>query len=186
MAVGLLLPPIRTTIDFGAFVTFWVEMSKPLWYDGIPINFEFRDDEDVEGQGMPMTENQIKKLLAKTLLRNGAMPYSLYEYELEEKLEELKSSLEEDQDDHPQITPLVGDIVFPLGAYVLVPVVPFEVVNVPVRRTSRQSKSPRRDLIEGYIVHKSHEVLILDKEKPTTLRATMESSDSELVWSNEI
>jgi hypothetical protein len=37
------------SIGFGSFVTFWVEMSKPLWYDGIPMDFEFRDDGDVEG-----------------------------------------------------------------------------------------------------------------------------------------
>jgi len=49
---------------------------------------------------MEMTVNQLKKLLVKTLLRDGIMHYSLYEYELEEKLEELKSSLEKDQDDY--------------------------------------------------------------------------------------
>jgi hypothetical protein len=49
---------------------------------------------------MQMTENKIKKLLAKTLLRDGVMHYSLYEYELEEYLEEFKSSLEADQDDY--------------------------------------------------------------------------------------
>jgi hypothetical protein len=49
---------------------------------------------------MQMTENKIKKLLAKTLLRDGVMHYSLYEYELEESLEEFKSSLEADQDDY--------------------------------------------------------------------------------------
>ena len=89
-------------------------------------------------------------------------------------------SLEEVQDDQPQITPLVGDIVSRTGAQVVVLVVPTEVVDVPVRRTSRQSKPPRRDPMEGYIVHESHEVLILDKEEPTTYKAAMESSDSEL------
>ena len=77
-------------------------------------------------------------------------------------------SLEELQDDQPQITPLVGKIVSPLGAQVLVPVVLIEVVDVPIRRSSRQSKAPRRDPIEGYIVHESHKVLISDKEEPTT------------------
>jgi hydroxylamine reductase (hybrid-cluster protein) len=62
--------------------------------------FEFMDEEDVEGCSMQMTENQLKKLLAKTLLRDGVMHYSLYEYELEESLEEFKSSLEADQDDY--------------------------------------------------------------------------------------
>ena len=49
---------------------------------------------------MQMTVNQLKKLLAKTLLRDGIMHYSLYEYELEESLEEFKASLEADQDDY--------------------------------------------------------------------------------------
>ena len=47
-----------------------------------------------------MTENDIKKLLEQTLLHDGMMQYSLYEYELEESLEEFKSSLESDQDDY--------------------------------------------------------------------------------------
>ena len=89
-------------------------------------------------------------------------------------------SLEELQDDQPQITPLVGKIVSPLGAQVLVPVVLIEVVDVPIRRSSRQSKAPRRDPIEGYIVHKNHEVLILDKEEPTIYKAAMKSSNFEL------
>ena len=62
--------------------------------------FEFRDEQDVEGCGIQMTENQLKKLLAKTLLRDGVMHYSLYEYELEESLEEFKLSLDADQDDY--------------------------------------------------------------------------------------
>ena len=74
----------------------------------------------------------------------------------------------------------MGEIVSPMVAQVLVPVVPIEVVDVPVRRTSRQSKPLRRDRMEGYIIHENHEVLILDKEEPTTYTATMESCDSEL------
>ena len=49
---------------------------------------------------MQMTENQLKKLLTKTLLRDGVMYYSLYEYELQESLNEFKLSLEPDQDDY--------------------------------------------------------------------------------------
>ena len=89
-------------------------------------------------------------------------------------------SLEEVQDDQAQIAPPVGDIVSPIGAQVLVPVVPTEVVDVLVRRFSRQSKAPSRDPMEGYIVHKSHEVLVLDKEEPTAYKAAMEGSASEL------
>jgi hypothetical protein len=47
-----------------------------------------------------MTANKIKKLLEKTLLHDGVMKYTLYEYELEESLEEFKLSLETDQDDY--------------------------------------------------------------------------------------
>ena len=47
-----------------------------------------------------MTKRDLKKLLEKTLLRDGVMHYSLYEYELEESIEEFKSSLEADQDDY--------------------------------------------------------------------------------------
>jgi hypothetical protein len=47
-----------------------------------------------------MTKKDIKKLLEQTLLRDGVMHYSLYEYELEESIDEFKSSLEADQDDY--------------------------------------------------------------------------------------
>lgn len=47
-----------------------------------------------------MTRKDIKKLLEQTLLRDGVMHYSLYEYELEESIDEFKSSLEADQDDY--------------------------------------------------------------------------------------
>ena len=53
-----------------------------------------------------------------------------------------KFSHEEVQDDQPKITPPVGEIVSPLGALILVPVVPTEVVDVLICRTSRQSKPP--------------------------------------------
>ena len=46
-----------------------------------------------------MSEKHIVKLLEQTLLHDGAMQYELYEYELEELLDELTSSLTADQDD---------------------------------------------------------------------------------------
>lgn len=49
---------------------------------------------------IPMTARNIEKLLEQTLLHDGAMQYGLYEYELEELLDELKSSLTEDKDDY--------------------------------------------------------------------------------------
>jgi hypothetical protein len=47
-----------------------------------------------------MTTKDIKKLLEHTLLHDGVMHYSLYEHELEESIDEFKSSLEADQDDY--------------------------------------------------------------------------------------
>ena len=47
-----------------------------------------------------MTAKNIEKRLEQTLLHDGAMRYGLYEYELEELLDELKSSLVADQDDY--------------------------------------------------------------------------------------
>jgi len=47
-----------------------------------------------------MTAKNIEKRLRQTLLHDAAMQYGLYEYELEELLDELKSSLAADQDDY--------------------------------------------------------------------------------------
>jgi hypothetical protein len=47
-----------------------------------------------------MTAKNIEKILQQTLLHDAAMHYGLYEYELEELLDELKSSLAADQDDY--------------------------------------------------------------------------------------
>ena len=47
-----------------------------------------------------MTAKDIEKILQQTLLHDAAMQYGLYEYELEELLDELKSSLAADQDDY--------------------------------------------------------------------------------------
>ena len=47
-----------------------------------------------------MTAKNIAKLLEQTLIHDDAMQYGLYTYELEEVLDELKSSLAHDQDDY--------------------------------------------------------------------------------------
>src|SRR4030095_17097694 len=47
-----------------------------------------------------MTAKNIERLLEQTLLHDGAMQYGLYEYELEELVDELTSSLVADQDDY--------------------------------------------------------------------------------------
>ena len=47
-----------------------------------------------------MTAKDIEKILQQTLLHDAAMEYGLYEYELKELLDELKSSLAADQDDY--------------------------------------------------------------------------------------
>ena len=47
-----------------------------------------------------MTAKNIEKILEQTLLHDGVMQYGLYEHELEEELEDLKSSLATDQDDY--------------------------------------------------------------------------------------
>ncbi len=47
-----------------------------------------------------MTKKSTKKLLEHALLYGGEMQHELYEYELEEMLDELKSSMEQDKDDY--------------------------------------------------------------------------------------
>jgi hypothetical protein len=46
-----------------------------------------------------MTTKNIKKQLKNALVNDGEMYYGLYEYELEELLDHLKSSLEKDRDE---------------------------------------------------------------------------------------
>src|SRR6266436_5462496 len=48
----------------------------------------------------PMTAKHIEKRLEQTLMHDDAMQYGLYTYELEEVLDELKSSLAHDNDDY--------------------------------------------------------------------------------------
>jgi hypothetical protein len=47
-----------------------------------------------------MTAKNIERLLEQTFLHDGAMQYGLYEYELEELVDELTASLVADQDDY--------------------------------------------------------------------------------------
>ena len=47
-----------------------------------------------------MTAKNIEKLLEQALIHDGEMQYGLYEYELEELLDDLKSSLAKDKDDY--------------------------------------------------------------------------------------
>ena len=47
-----------------------------------------------------MSARGIEKLLNRALLRDGPMVYALYEYELEELLDELKASLVADRDEY--------------------------------------------------------------------------------------
>ena len=46
-----------------------------------------------------MTAKKIERLLKRALIHDGAMQYELYRYELEELLDEWKSSMAEDKDD---------------------------------------------------------------------------------------
>ena len=47
-----------------------------------------------------MSAKVIEKLLTEALLEDGKMYQELYEYELEEQLDELRESLAEDDDDY--------------------------------------------------------------------------------------
>lgn len=47
-----------------------------------------------------MSAKKIAHLLKRALLNNGKMEYALYEYELEELLDELRSSMARDKDDY--------------------------------------------------------------------------------------
>ena len=47
-----------------------------------------------------MTAKRTEKLLKQALLDEGEMQYELYEYELEELLDEWKSSMAKDKDDY--------------------------------------------------------------------------------------
>ena len=47
-----------------------------------------------------MSAKVIEKLLTEAMLEDGKMYQELYEYELEEQVEELRESLEEDDDDY--------------------------------------------------------------------------------------
>jgi len=58
-----------------------------------------------------MSAKKIEKLLEKALIHDGEMAYALYEYELEEHLDKLKSSMAEDNDDFIfTVTENTGDV----------------------------------------------------------------------------
>lgn len=62
-----------------------------------------------------MTTKSTKKLLEQALLHDGEMQQELYEYELEEMLDELKSSIAEDKDDYIfAVTENGGDVAMVL------------------------------------------------------------------------
>jgi gamma-glutamyl:cysteine ligase YbdK (ATP-grasp superfamily) len=61
---------------------------------------ERRSDHCSGTRDIPMTAKHIEKILQQTLLHDAAMHYGLYEYELEELLDELTSSLLADQDNY--------------------------------------------------------------------------------------
>ena len=62
-----------------------------------------------------MTVKNTKKLLEQALLHDGEMQYGLYEYELEELLDELKSSMAIDKDDYIfAVTENNGDVAMVL------------------------------------------------------------------------
>ena len=46
-----------------------------------------------------MTAKRIERLLKQALIQDGAMQYELYRYELEDLLDEWKSSMTQDKDD---------------------------------------------------------------------------------------
>ena len=62
-----------------------------------------------------MTKKSIKKLLEQALLHDGEMRQELYEFELEEMLDELKSSMAQDKDDYIfAVTENHGDVAMVL------------------------------------------------------------------------
>ena len=62
-----------------------------------------------------MTAKKIAKLLEQALIHDGEMQYALYEYELEELLDELRSSMAKDKDDYIfAVTENSGDVAMVL------------------------------------------------------------------------
>lgn len=62
-----------------------------------------------------MAIKKIERLLEQALIRDGEMPYALYEHELEELLDKLKSSLIDDNDDYIfAVTENTGDVAMVL------------------------------------------------------------------------
>jgi hypothetical protein len=64
---------------------------------------------------MYMAKNSTKRLLEQTLLHDGEMQHELYEHELEEMLDELKSSMAQDKDEYIfAVTENRGDVAMVL------------------------------------------------------------------------
>lgn len=62
-----------------------------------------------------MSTKKIAHLLKRALLNNGRMEYALYEHELEELLDELRSSMARDKDDYIfAVTENSGDVAMVL------------------------------------------------------------------------
>ena len=62
-----------------------------------------------------MRKKSIKKLLEQALLHGGEMQHELYEFELEEMLDELRSSMSQDRDDYIfAVTENRGDVAMVL------------------------------------------------------------------------
>lgn len=62
-----------------------------------------------------MTTKKIERLLKQALLHDGAMEYALYEYELADHLDDLKTSMAHDKDDYIfAITENRGDVAMAL------------------------------------------------------------------------
>jgi frataxin-like iron-binding protein CyaY len=61
---------------------------------------EEKKQQSISNSKYRMTAKNIEKLLEQALIHDGEMQYGLYEYELEELLDELKSSLAKDKDDY--------------------------------------------------------------------------------------
>ncbi len=62
-----------------------------------------------------MTEKKIERHLKQALIHDGEMQYQLYEYELEELLDELRSSMTKDKDDYIfAVTENSGDVAMVL------------------------------------------------------------------------
>lgn len=90
------------------------------WLNQVPMSYLERGCpkdafEALSIEGIPMTVAEIEDVLEQNLLHDEAMQYGLYEYELEELLDEFKSSLAADRDDFIfTVTENSGDVAMVL------------------------------------------------------------------------